>query len=267
MARLARGTPYNPLVADVMTAVFGPTAGEDRPQLHPRAQPAVQTLVSLADANPRFEAVRHACPSPFLGGDRGFRGGARFLSAYRGLVARRPPRREVGQLAEVYGPGGPYEEINDHARLAERDGQGRGLSAITLDSTSVKRSCFTEPFTSKGTFFTSQGIPLAGARTGGCTLSAGGSILAIPLASARATTHASAHWPGAGSLWAYGQLGCRWAAGVIEPGGAMSAEEGVTDAMRAAAAQLDGCGVGRIARALLQSDSTGNPHPPSSWSC
>ena len=43
----------------------------------------------------------------------------------------------------------------------------------------------------------------------------------------------------------------------------MSAEEGVTDAMRAAAAQLDGCGVGRIARALLQSDSTGNPHPPS----
>ena len=66
MAGPARGTPYNPLVADVMTAVFGPTAGEDRPQLHPRAQPAVQTLVSLADANPRFEAVRHACPSPFL---------------------------------------------------------------------------------------------------------------------------------------------------------------------------------------------------------
>ena len=41
------GTPYNPLVADVMEEVFGPTAGEDRPQLHPHAQPALQTLMEI----------------------------------------------------------------------------------------------------------------------------------------------------------------------------------------------------------------------------
>ena len=35
-----RGTPYNPLVSDVMERVYGPTAGEDRPHLdgrHPRS--------------------------------------------------------------------------------------------------------------------------------------------------------------------------------------------------------------------------------------
>ena len=64
--RAGRGTPYNPLVVGVMEEVFGPTAGEDRPQLHPHAQLAVQTLVEIARNNPRFEPLRHACPSPFL---------------------------------------------------------------------------------------------------------------------------------------------------------------------------------------------------------
>jgi hypothetical protein len=61
-----RGTPYNPLVVDVMEEVFGPTAGEDRPLLHPRAQPVVRSLLEIAADNPRFEAVQHACPSAFL---------------------------------------------------------------------------------------------------------------------------------------------------------------------------------------------------------
>ena len=61
-----RGTPYNPLVSDVMERVYGPTAGEDRPQLHPHAQPVVQTLVEIARNNLTHRAYgRMPCVSRF----------------------------------------------------------------------------------------------------------------------------------------------------------------------------------------------------------
>ena len=53
-----RGTPYNPLVSDIMERVYGPTAGEDRPQLHPHAQSAVQTLVPASGDRAGQPAIR-----------------------------------------------------------------------------------------------------------------------------------------------------------------------------------------------------------------
>ena len=59
-----RGTPYNPLVSDVMERVYGPTAGEDRPQLHPHAQPAVQTLVETVTFCVAVLCVDRGAPRP-----------------------------------------------------------------------------------------------------------------------------------------------------------------------------------------------------------